>query len=129
MERSLYWYIGSLHILTNTCTTSLTTKQVAMKVLYSIITNKDDLHKENIRIKQVLKENGYQESIFNKIFEFNLQDKIFLILVNKLISLLLILNLLSTIIQYTKPQLKNLLESSYIFKYIFRVCLIRLTKI
>ena len=26
---------------------------------YSIITNKDDLHKENARIKQVLKENGY----------------------------------------------------------------------
>ena len=35
---------------------------------YSIITNKDDLHKENARIKQVLKENGYQESIFSKIF-------------------------------------------------------------
>ena len=28
---------------------------------YSIITNKDDLHKENARIKQVLKENGYQK--------------------------------------------------------------------
>ena len=35
---------------------------------YSIITNKDDLHKENARIKQVLKENGYRESIINKIF-------------------------------------------------------------
>ena len=35
---------------------------------YSIITNKDDLYKENTRIKQVLKENGYQESIFSKIF-------------------------------------------------------------
>ena len=35
---------------------------------YSIITNKDDLHKENTRIKLVLKENGYQESINNKIF-------------------------------------------------------------
>ena len=35
---------------------------------YSIITNKDDLHKENARIKQVLKENRYQESIINKIF-------------------------------------------------------------
>ena len=34
---------------------------------YSIITNKDDLHKENGRIKQVLKENGYRESIINKI--------------------------------------------------------------
>ena len=35
---------------------------------YSIITNKNDLHKENSRIKQVLKENEYQESIINKIF-------------------------------------------------------------
>ena len=34
---------------------------------YSIITNKDDLHKENARIKQVLKENGYRESIINNI--------------------------------------------------------------
>ena len=29
---------------------------------------KDDLHKENAKIKQVLKENGYQESITSKIF-------------------------------------------------------------
>ena len=36
---------------------------------YSIITNKDDLHKENAGIKQVLKENGYQESIISKIFK------------------------------------------------------------
>ena len=36
---------------------------------YSIITNKDDLDKENARIKQVLKENGYQESIISKIFK------------------------------------------------------------
>ena len=36
---------------------------------YSIITNKDDLHKENARIKQVLKENGYQESIISKAFK------------------------------------------------------------
>ena len=35
---------------------------------YSIITNKDDLHKDNARIKQVLKENGYQESIISKTF-------------------------------------------------------------
>ena len=35
---------------------------------YSIITNKDDLHKENAGIKQMLKENGYQQSIINKIF-------------------------------------------------------------
>ena len=36
--------------------------------VYSIITNKDDLHRENARIKQVLKGNGYQESIICKIF-------------------------------------------------------------
>ena len=36
---------------------------------YSIITNKDDLHKENTRIKQVLKENGYQKSIISKTFK------------------------------------------------------------
>ena len=35
---------------------------------YSIITNKDDLHEENARIKQLLKENGCQETIINKIF-------------------------------------------------------------
>ena len=34
---------------------------------YSIVRNKDDLYKENARIKQVLKKNGYQESITNKI--------------------------------------------------------------
>ena len=33
---------------------------------YSSITNKDDLNKENARIKQVLQENGYQESKFFK---------------------------------------------------------------
>ena len=38
------------------------------KRVYSIITNKDDLHKENARIKQVVKENGYRQSIINKIF-------------------------------------------------------------
>ena len=36
---------------------------------HSIITNKDDLHKENARIKQMLKENGCQESIVSKIFK------------------------------------------------------------
>ena len=35
---------------------------------YSIITNKDDLHKENARIKHVLKKNEYQESIIDKTF-------------------------------------------------------------
>ena len=33
MERSLFWYIGSLHVLTNTYTTALATKQVR-KVLF-----------------------------------------------------------------------------------------------
>ena len=36
---------------------------------YSIITNEDDLTKENARTKQVLKENGYQERIISKIFQ------------------------------------------------------------
>ena len=35
---------------------------------YSIITNKDDLYKENARTKQVLYENGYREYIIDKIF-------------------------------------------------------------
>ena len=33
---------------------------------YSIITNKDDLHKEIARIKQVLKENGYKKVLLVK---------------------------------------------------------------
>ena len=33
------------------------------------ITNKVDLYKENTRLKQVLKEKGYQESIMSKIFK------------------------------------------------------------
>ena len=36
---------------------------------YYIITNKDDLCKENARIKQVLEENEYHESIISKIFQ------------------------------------------------------------
>ena len=36
---------------------------------YSIITNKDDLYQKNARIKQVSKENGYQESIISNIFK------------------------------------------------------------
>ena len=78
---SEYWkdlcidlYVGSLSILTNTYTTSLTASckesvvSSLFKRVYSIITNKDHLYKENDRIKQVLKENGYQESIICKIF-------------------------------------------------------------
>ena len=34
---------------------------------YFIIKNKDDLHKENARINQLLKENEYHESIVSKI--------------------------------------------------------------
>ena len=34
MDKSLYWYIGSLSILTNTYTTALIIKQVARKVLF-----------------------------------------------------------------------------------------------
>ena len=76
MERSLYWYIGSLHILNNTYSAALTNKQVARKVFsslfnraYFIITNKDDLTKENNRIKQVIKKNEHWESIISKIFK------------------------------------------------------------
>ena len=36
--------------------------------MYSIITNKDVSTKENTRTKQVLKNNGYQQSITCKIF-------------------------------------------------------------
>ena len=36
---------------------------------YSIITSKNDWTRENATIKQVLKENGYQESIISKIFK------------------------------------------------------------
>ena len=36
---------------------------------HSIITSKDELMKENARLKQVLKENGYQEIIIGNIFK------------------------------------------------------------
>ena len=39
--------------------------------IHTIITNNDDLHKEKTRMKQVLKEKGYQESIISKIFKRN----------------------------------------------------------
>ena len=35
----------------------------------AVLTKKDDLYKENARLKQVLKENEYQESIISKIFK------------------------------------------------------------
>ena len=37
--------------------------------VYSINANKDDLINENVRTKEVLKENGYQKSIVSKIFK------------------------------------------------------------
>ena len=63
MERSLYWYIGSRQILTNTYTTTLdyhhtNYQESVVSSLFNrghpIITNKDDLHKENARIKALL---------------------------------------------------------------------------
>ena len=33
------------------------------------LSNKDDLYKEITKIKQMLKENGYQENIISKIFK------------------------------------------------------------
>ena len=57
--------------MVNTYTTNLTIKQVARETLFNgaywIVTIKDNLDKANTRIKQVLKKNGYQESIINKI--------------------------------------------------------------
>ena len=63
-KKTLYWFIGSLGILTNTYTaTQRSCKEGVVSSLlnraYSIITNKDDLYKEITRIKQVLKENAY----------------------------------------------------------------------
>ena len=34
---------------------------------YSVVANKDDLTKENVRIKPVLKKNGFQTSIISNI--------------------------------------------------------------
>ena len=70
----MYWYIGNLRILTNNSTTPLTHKtsfkeSVVFSLFnrtYSIITNKDDLNEDNTRINNVLKENGYKESIISK---------------------------------------------------------------
>ena len=83
MEQSLYWYIGNLCKLASTYSTALTREQVARKVLfppslisYSTITNKDNLTKENGRIKQLLKENVYQESIISKVRITNLSQHV-----------------------------------------------------
>ena len=98
MKGSLCWYIENLHILTSSHYQTSCKESVVSSLFnraYFIITNKDDLHKENnrrvvsslfniayfiitniddvhkekSRIKQVLKENGYQESIISKIFK------------------------------------------------------------
>ena len=76
MERSLYWYKGKLihtgQYLHYSSHLQTSCKQSVVSSLfnraYSIITNKDDFLKENTRTKQVLKENGYRESIINKVF-------------------------------------------------------------
>ena len=44
---------------------------------YSIITKKDNLTKENARVKQVLIENGYQESIISKTYKRITKNHIF----------------------------------------------------
>ena len=75
MERSLYWYIGSLRTLTIPTLQLLSPSKMQGKCCflhslfnraYFIITNKDDLRKENGRIKQVLKENGYRKVLLVK---------------------------------------------------------------
>ena len=67
------WYIRILRILTKNYITALTTKQVVKKVIfysaYSILINKDDLTKQSAITKQVLKQNGYQESITCKFLK------------------------------------------------------------
>ena len=65
MHTDQYWHYSS-HLQTS-CKESLVSSLFNRS--YSIITNKDDLYKENARIKQVLKENGYQESIINEILK------------------------------------------------------------
>ena len=63
----LYWYIGSLYMLTIP-TLQLSPPKKLQSVVsswfngaYSMITNKDDLTKENTRINQGLKNDRYQE--------------------------------------------------------------------
>ena len=79
----MYWYIGNLRILTNNSTTPLTHKtsfkeSVVFSLFnrtYSIITNKDDLNEDNTRINNVLKENGYEESIISKTASLDYNKK------------------------------------------------------
>ena len=72
----MYCYIGSLRILASTYTTALATKQIARKVLFLPcliehipLSQIKMTYTKNARIKQVLQENGYQESIIGKIFK------------------------------------------------------------
>ena len=71
LDTSLKWNNGNISVLVHRNTTHdqylpYSTHSVVAPLfnrVYSIITNKDDLYKKNARIKQVLKENRYQESI------------------------------------------------------------------
>ena len=64
-------YIGSLRIINNIFTSALTTKQVVRKVFFcslfngafSIITIKNNLTKQNAKIKQLLKENDVKKAL------------------------------------------------------------------
>ena len=60
-----------LTILNNNYTTALTTKQGTRKV----IINKNDLTKENAIIKQLFKENWYQEKIISKIYKVIINNR------------------------------------------------------
>ena len=48
--------------------TDIQEEEIRMSINLPLVEGTSDLHKENTRIKQVLKENGYQESITNNIF-------------------------------------------------------------
>ena len=63
-----YWQIPTLQLSPVTSYEKSVVSSL-FNLPYSIITNKDDLHKKNTRVKQVLKENVYQESIISKIFK------------------------------------------------------------
>ena len=65
MEKSMYWYKGNQHTLTNTYTAALTTKQFRWNVLFPPFLKEHIplsqikmTYKQNARRKQVLKENG-----------------------------------------------------------------------
>ena len=82
----MYWYIGSLHTLSNIYTTALTRKYVARKALFApcliehipLSQIKITCAKKNGRRKQVRKENGYKESITSKTLRDSLTIRAFL---------------------------------------------------